>query len=241
MPGSSAKTRIASKQQECCTICNMSKGENWILCERSQTWTHNTCMGYSKDEFKFLERANMTFTCSSCLQSPPIDAIDTKELSRDITELKESVESTRTMVEEVLSCRQPLQTVAKYSDVVKTKIDYDHELSFKGIPEFKDAEKESTERVDRSKVFEPDEKLIQSAFENLRLRKIELEKTQPRRILVKFRDVFTVEKLLARAPNLKMYEPEYMGNKNSIFILKSLNKEEQAKEQSFSKKMQRAT
>ena len=92
-------------------------------------------MGYSKDEFKFLERANVTFTCYSCLQSPPIDAIDTKELSRDITKIKESVESTRTMVEEVLSCRQRQQTVAKYSDIVKTKIEYDHELRFSGIPE----------------------------------------------------------------------------------------------------------
>ena len=86
----------------------------------------------------------MTFTRNSCLQSPPIDTIDTKELSRYITELKESVQSTRTMVEEVLSCRQPQQTVAVYSDVVKTKIDYDHELRFNGIPENKDAENEST-------------------------------------------------------------------------------------------------
>ena len=42
-------------------------------------------MEYSKDEFKFFERAKVTFTCNSCLQSPPIDAIDTRELSRDIT------------------------------------------------------------------------------------------------------------------------------------------------------------
>ena len=159
-------------------------------------------MGYSKDEFKFLERANVTFSCNSCLQNPPIDAIDTKELSRDVTELKESVESTRTMVEEVLSCRQPQQTLAKYSDVVKTKIDYDHELRFSGIPEYKDAENENTDRVDRSKIFEHDEKLIRSAFENLGLNsieissfrllgKFELGKTRSRQILVKFRDVFT--------------------------------------------------
>ena len=121
MPGSSARTRLASKQQERCTICNISKGENWILCVRCQRWTHNTCMGYSKDELKFLERSNVTFTFNCCLQSPPIDAIDTKELSKDITELKENVESTRTMVEEVLSSRQPQQTVAKYSDVDKNE------------------------------------------------------------------------------------------------------------------------
>ena len=84
------------------------------------------------------------------------------------------MESTRTMVEEVLSCRQPQQTVAKYSVVVKTKIDYDHELRFSGIPEYKDAENESTDRVDRSKVFEHDEKLIRSAFENLGLNSIEI-------------------------------------------------------------------
>ena len=91
----------------------------------------------------------MTFTCNSCRRSPPIDAIDTKELSRDITELKEKVESTRTMEEEFLSCRQPQQTVAKYSDVVKTKIYYDHALRFNGLHEYKDAENESTEKVDR--------------------------------------------------------------------------------------------
>ena len=126
------------------------------------------------------------------------------KLSRDITELKESVESTRTMVEETLSSRQPQQTVAKCSDVVKTKIDYDDELRFSGITEYKEAENESTDRVDRSKVFEHDEKLIRSAFENLglnsnemssfwRLGKFEFGKTRPRQILVKFRDVFTVE------------------------------------------------
>ena len=134
------------------------------------------------------------------------------------------MESIRTMVEEVPSCRQPQQTVAKYSDVVKTKIDFEHELSFSGIPEYKDAENESTEKLDRSKVFEHHEKLIRSAFENLGLNsveissfrllgKFELGRTRPRKILVKFRDVFTVEKVLARVSNLKMYEPEYMRNK----------------------------
>ena len=115
------------------------------------------------------------------------------------------MESTLTMVEEVRSSRQPQQTVAKYSEIVKTKIDYDHELRFSGIPEHNDAENESTERVDRSKIFEHDEKLIRSAFENLRLNsikissfrrlgKFELGKTRPRESLVQFCDVFTVEK-----------------------------------------------
>ena len=200
-------------------------------------------MGFSKDEFKFLERKKVTFTCNSCLQSPPIDAIDTKELSRDITDLMESVESTRTMVEEILSYRQPQQTIAKYSDIVKTKIDYDHELGFSGIPEYKYAENEKTERVDFSKVFKHDEKLIRNAFENLglnsieissfrRLGKFELGKTRPRQILVKFCDSFTVVKIIVRALNLKMYELECMGSKYSILISKSLNKEEQTKEQS---------
>ena len=154
------------------------------------------------------------------------------------------------MVEEVLSCRQPQQTVAKYSHVVKTKIDYDHELRFSGIPEYKDAENESTETVDRSKNFEHNEKLIRSAFENLglnsieissfrRLGKFDLGKTRRRQILVKFRDVFSRKNTSTRL-QLKMYEPEYMGNKYSIFISKSLNKEEQAKEQSLLKK-RRAT
>ena len=74
------------------------------------------------------------------------------------------------------------QTVAKCSDAVNTKIDYDHELRFSRIPEYKEAQNESTEKVNLSKVFEHDQKLIQSAFENLGLNSIEISFSATRKI-----------------------------------------------------------
>ena len=48
------RNRLASKQSDCCTGCTKPNGENWILCESCQRWTHGGCAGYSNDEYKFL-------------------------------------------------------------------------------------------------------------------------------------------------------------------------------------------
>ena len=40
------------------------------MCEDCEKWTHSSCMGYSHDIFKFLERtANVKFLCNGCLSA----------------------------------------------------------------------------------------------------------------------------------------------------------------------------
>ena len=51
--------------------CNQrakTTGKNWPQCEKCESWTHSACLGYSKEEFHFLERAqNLVFLCHLCL------------------------------------------------------------------------------------------------------------------------------------------------------------------------------
>ena len=48
--------------------------------------------------------------------------------------------------------------------------------------------------------------------------------------------MYIVDKIQARASMLKTYEPRYMGVNYAVFILKSLNKDEQEKERQLLKR-----
>ena len=63
------------------------------------------------------------------------------------------------------------------------------------------------------------------------LGKFDPTRLKPRQLLVKFSDIYTVEKMLARSSMLKLYEPKYNGKAYRVFLSNSLNKEEQLKEQ----------
>ena len=54
-------------------------------------------MGHSKNDFKFLEKPNVSFVCNRCMQSP------TPEVSQRTARLKECVENMKIMAEQVLS------------------------------------------------------------------------------------------------------------------------------------------
>ena len=101
-------------------------------------------MGYSKDELKFLEKPNVSFVCSRCMQSP------TPEVSQGIAKLKECfyvenvsgiyftlicgfyhlkgcVESMKIMAEQFLSASHQHEPSPedKFSKVFECQIDYD--------------------------------------------------------------------------------------------------------------------
>ena len=57
----------------------------------------------------------------------------------------------------------------------------------------------------------------------------EKKPTEARSILFKFCDNYNVDKIIACAPKLKVYEPVKMDHKYSVFISKSPNMEEQGK------------
>ena len=68
------------------------------------------------------------------------------------------------------------------------------------------------------------------------LGKFDPTRLKPRQKLVKFSDSYTAEKMLARSSMLKLNEPKYNGKTYCVFLSKSLNKEEQLKEQKLLKK-----
>ena len=78
-------------------------------------------MGYSKNEFKFLEKPNVSFVCNRCMQSP------TPEVSQGIAKLKECVESMKIMAEQVLSASHQHEPLPedKFSKVFECQNDYD--------------------------------------------------------------------------------------------------------------------
>ena len=69
-----------------------------------------------------------------------------------------------------------------------------------------------------------------------RLGKFNSQNPRARQILIKFSNTYTVDKILARAPMLKVFEPTYNDEAYRVFVSKSLNKEEQMKERTLLKK-----
>ena len=58
------------------------------MSEECENWMHNSCMGYSHDIFKFLERtANVKFLCTGCLSADirPKPNVDVGELSKGLS------------------------------------------------------------------------------------------------------------------------------------------------------------
>ena len=79
-------------------------------------------------------------------------------------------------------------------------------------------------KIDKSNIFEHDDKMIGDTMKLLganaeeissfrRLGKFNATNKRPRRILVKFRNVITADRLFAQATMLKNYEPNIKGNK----------------------------
>ena len=106
-------------------------------------------MGYSKDEFHFLERApNVVFLCSSCLPDAQKSLKCDKtapEVVQDVADLKQTVEAVKAMVRQLVqNDKRPPKTEAKYSDIVKNVSDYALEVRFSGIPEMKSRKNENT-------------------------------------------------------------------------------------------------
>ena len=236
MPGT--RSRLASKQDEICQHCNKATGQNWLLCEWCHKWTHSDCMGYTKDEFKLLEKSrNIVFICDPCLPSAKGNMASnaiSRELTENVSELKRTVESVKEAVIELGSTApdtsaQPTNFEAKYSSITKSSIDYALELRFSGIPELKKP------NINRYDIFAHDEKLLLDAVSNLgiradeiasfyRLGKFKPDQVRPRQILAKFRSRYVADKLLARASMLNLYEPKFNGNHYKVFISKSPKK-----------------
>ena len=239
------RNRLASKQSDCCTVCTKPNGENWIQCESCQRWTHGGCAGYSNDEYKFLARAkNVMFFCDTCLPSAQCNLLKNNfsaEVTKEIADLKATVESVKSAVTALTPTA--IEPQAKYSSIVKNNAEYSLELRFSGLPEISDAPK----KPNRKEVFEHDEKQLFDVVHYLgvgkedisgfrRLGKYNSQNPRARQTLVKFSNTYTVDKILARAPMLKVFEPTYNDEAYRVFVSKSLNKEEQMKERTLLKK-----
>ena len=191
------------------------------MCEGCEKWTHRSCMGYSHDIFKLLERiAKVKFLCNGCLSADfrPKSTVDVGELSKGIEDIKESLEIKKSWP----TCNPSLpQLETKYSSVVKSSSGTSQELRFSGMPEISMG---TDSKIDKSNIFEGDEKMISDTMKFLganakeissfrRLGKFNATNKRPRQILVKFRNVITADRLFARATMLKNYEPNIKGNK----------------------------
>ena len=255
MPGT--RGRIPSKQPACRKYTKTT-GENWLNCEKCESWTHSACMGYSREEFQFLEKSpNVVFLCNLCLPDAQKNLQSEKpapEVLKDVADLKQTVEAVKTMVGTLMQgTKSPPILEAKYPEVVKTTNDYALEVRFSGIPELKTSKIENqasgtkNKKPYRKEIFEHDESLLNEVTDFLgvnpaeissfrRLGRFNAEASRPRTILVKFTHALTVDKILARSAMLKTYEPSFDEQKYLVFVSKSLNKEDQLKEQKVLRK-----
>ena len=171
----------------------------------------------------------------------PKSTVDVGELSKGIEDIKESLE----IIKSWPTCNpSPLQLEAKYSSVVKSSSDKYQELRLSGMP---DISMSTDSKFDKSNNFEHDEKMISDSMKFLGANVEEISsfrrhgnfnatKKRPRQMLVKFRNVITADRIFAHATMLKNYEPNIKGNKYSIFLSKSSNKEDQERERNLLKK-----
>lgn len=247
-----------------CKVCQRKDGTSWLQCERCRQWVHSVCMGYTVEEFKFLDKSkNVLFVCDECLADDTAHALDTvNSLSLEIVNLKNSVDeikeavcngSRESVTQELQELKSVVQKVKETTAVTseakltfpipKSKIDYNFELRFSGIPEFNS----SAKSANRKDIFEHDEKLLKDVIKVLgvdgyeissfrRIGQFKPENPRPRLILVKFSQEYSVDKILSRTAMLKDYNPSYNEHSYSVFISKSLNPEEQKHEQKLLKK-----
>ena len=168
MPG--ARNRLASKQQGPgipCKICSKMDGENWLQCENCDGWTHSSCMGYTKEEFDFLERAkNVHFFCETC---PVTSKKVTASLTSDVASLTKSVETMKKTLNDMMTTKPPssADTQDKYKNSNTSKL-FDQELRFSGLPELKFQKRELIKENGEKHFTKPDRKLIFEHEENLR-------------------------------------------------------------------------
>ena len=132
------------------------------MCEGCEKWTHSSCMGYSHDIFKFLEKtANIKFLYNGCLSADnrPKPTVDVSEQSKGIEDIKESLE----MIKSWPTCKpSPPQLEAKCSSVVKSSSDISQEeLRFSGLPEISMG---TDSKIGKSDIFEHDEKMISNTM-----------------------------------------------------------------------------
>ena len=209
-------------------------------------------MGYSADEFKFLEKSpNVMFMCNSCLGNSSVELLETaREVITEIHEMKTALEEVKKAVKSAPTAKavKPENPQGKlYSDVLKSKSDFSRELRFSGIPEYKAEQIKPNRAENRREIFEHEEEQLGSAMKILGVEAKEIssfrrlgaynpDKQRPRPLLVKFTQEYFAEKILARAAAFKNYEPTYNEKTYSIFVSKSLNLEEQKLEQKLLKK-----
>ena len=112
--------------------------------------------------------------------------------------------------------------------------EYETEIRFSGVPEFKIGKDLNVSRAQNptsKEIFDHEQANILGVFENLglksvgvsgfrRLGKFDPTRLKPRQILVKFSDSHTVETMLARSPMLKLYEPTKNGRAYRVFLSK---------------------
>ena len=160
MPGT--RSRLASKNHEMCTICSKPNGDNWISFELCERWTHSECMGYSVDEYKFLERsANVKFMCTGCSTtgSKLGGGKYHEDITRGIEELKDILQIAKSVMQSIADASNaPQNQKAKYSDVLKSGNEYALELRFSGIPEYNSSNE--NEKIEGAKIFEHEEKAL---------------------------------------------------------------------------------
>ena len=201
-------------------------------------------MGYSHDIFKFLEMtANVTFLCNGCLNGDilPKSTVSELSLSKGIEDIKESLE----IIKSRPTCNpSPPQLEGGFSSVVKSTSDISQEVRFSGMPEVSMG---TDSKIDKWNIFEHDEKMISKAMKLLganaeeissfrRLGKFNSSNKRPRKILVKFRNFITADRLFARATIWKNYKPNIKGNKYSALLSKSLNEEDQERKRNLLEK-----
>ena len=183
-----------------------------------------------------------------------------EKLPEDVAKLTKSIESVKKTLCEMASASQATTESTstdkdKYPPSRRFLRNFELEVRLSGLPELKASTKEiqneKSEKVlmktDRKEIFEHEENLIYDVVNHLgvdkneilgfhRLGKYDKNSTRSRQMLVKFKNSYNVDKLLARASMLKTYEPEYMNEKYKVYISKSLDKEQQLLEQKILKK-----
>ena len=110
-------------------------------------------MGYSVDEYKFLERsANVKFLCTGCSTtgSKLGGGKCHEDITRGIEELKDTLQIAKSVMQSIADASNaPQNQKAKYSDVLKSGNEYALELRFSGILEYKSSNE--NKKIERAK------------------------------------------------------------------------------------------
>ena len=240
--GNMTRTKSTSSGSDLtCPHCSSTVDEttNSIGCDKCGCWVHHTCTKIPTEALTYMSTEGVFWFCNDCTKAVKklvrLKTTTEMEFKEDINNSLQEIKSTLSdlKAKSTYSIIPPQLKLPNVNTESSPKIDTSLEIKISGIPEFSSQPNSKYSDIMQHEIKET-QRIIDFLGENentvsniRRLGKFTKSSSKPRSLLVTFNNSWTVRKLLANAHKIKYYNQD---KGTTIFVSKSLTKEEQIKE-----------